>query len=474
MSRCAYKCPAALLLRFRERGRDFLEHGEVLVNVHLGVLNGNGPLFIPPIRLSQHAAIDHAEPIVAPEIDIDLGPVAIVLNFLWIKHQRAIDAAPGDVSLQAGFLDDVAIAFGKSFAELADVRIIFARQDFAESGEPCSHGHAVRVVRAAVEDFVLRDQIHHRAARSECSKRQTTADGFGQAEHRRLHAEEVARASPSELGAGLHFVKNQQRTVLGANITQSLQESGLRQTQSDVHEDGLENDGGDLAGILLEAIFDALQIVEAGDDNIVERSFRHAPAAGNGVGSVRIAVVFRLGFHADERGVMQSVVRAFELQNLVAARSGARNAAGVHGDFRAAGTEADHVHRIALANFFRKLPFLLMRHAEGGSFVELLLDGLYYGGLAMSGHQRTEAEVVVDVFVAVEVVNAATFAILHKKWIVLVMAIVAGNAEGDALANRATRIVAELLLRTRSRASERVVRVADLGPASRGRSLTRP
>src|SRR5229473_1981777 len=49
--------------------------------------NRDGPLFIPPIGLSEHAAIDHAEPVVAPEIDIDLGPIAIVLDFLRIKHQ---------------------------------------------------------------------------------------------------------------------------------------------------------------------------------------------------------------------------------------------------------------------------------------------------------------------------------------------------------------------------------------------------
>src|SRR5260370_11794539 len=174
-------------------------------------------------------------------------------------------------------------------------------------------------------------------------------------------------------------------------------------------------------------------MVDAGEDNIVERSFRPAPAAGNGVGSVRIAVVFDLGLDADERGVMQSVVRAFKLQDFVATGGGARDAASVHGDFRAAGAEAHHIHRIALANFFGKFPFLLVRHAESGSFMKLLLDGLYYGGMAMPSHQRAEAQVVVDVFVAVEVVNAATFAILHKKWIGLVMAIVAGNAEGDAL-----------------------------------------
>src|SRR5258706_2917273 len=156
---------AAFVLSLCKRRCNFLKHSEVLVDVGCGVLNGDGPLFIPPVGLSQHAAIDHGEPVVAPEIDIDVGPVAIVLNFLRIKHQRAIDAGAGTVSLQAGFLDDVAIALGKSFAELADVRIIFARQDFAESGEARGHGHAVRVVCAAVEDFVLGDQIHYGAAR---------------------------------------------------------------------------------------------------------------------------------------------------------------------------------------------------------------------------------------------------------------------------------------------------------------------
>src|SRR6266851_2957873 len=209
---------AAFVLSLCKRRCNFLKHSEVLVNVGCGMLNRDGPLFIPPIGLGEDATVDHGEPVMAPEIDINLGPVAIVLNFLWIKHQRAIDAGTGDVSLQAGFLDDVAIAFGKSFAELADVRIIFARQDFAKSGEAGGHGHTVRVVGAAVEDFVLRDQIHYRAARSECSKRQTATDGLGQADHIRLYAEEVARAAPSELGTGFHFVENQQRTVLGANI----------------------------------------------------------------------------------------------------------------------------------------------------------------------------------------------------------------------------------------------------------------
>ena len=72
---------ATLLLR-AALGRDFFEHGEMLVNVRFGVLHGDRPLFIPPVGLREHAAIDHAEPIVAPEVDVNFGPVAIVADFL--------------------------------------------------------------------------------------------------------------------------------------------------------------------------------------------------------------------------------------------------------------------------------------------------------------------------------------------------------------------------------------------------------
>ena len=40
----------ALLLRFRQRGGDVVERGQVLVDVRLGVLDGDRPLLIPPIR----------------------------------------------------------------------------------------------------------------------------------------------------------------------------------------------------------------------------------------------------------------------------------------------------------------------------------------------------------------------------------------------------------------------------------------
>ena len=165
------------------------------------------------------------------------------------------------------------------------MRVSFAREHFAERRETRGHRDAVGVVRSAVKDFVLRDQVHHRAARSEGTQRQTTTDGFGQADHVRLHAKKFAGAAPSKLRSGFDLVEDQQCAVFGANVPQALQESGLRHAQANVHQDGFENDRGNLAGIFTEPPLDAAEIVETRDDDIGEGSFWNAPPPGTELGA---------------------------------------------------------------------------------------------------------------------------------------------------------------------------------------------
>ena len=112
----------ALLLRLCECGCDIVERGEVLVDVGFGVLNGNRPLLVPPVRLRHHAAIDHAEPVVPPQIDVDGQPVAVVANLLRVEHESAIRPCARDVCLQADFRDDLAypsVSFLLSFSTCA-------------------------------------------------------------------------------------------------------------------------------------------------------------------------------------------------------------------------------------------------------------------------------------------------------------------------------------------------------------------
>ena len=123
-----------LLLCGRKRRRYVFETSQMLLNICLRVLDRNGPLLIPPVVLRHHAAIDHTEPVLSPEIDINRDPVALIANFLWADHQSAIGTRLLDVPLQPGFRDNFAITSDEHFAQLLDMRIVFPCQNVAERG----------------------------------------------------------------------------------------------------------------------------------------------------------------------------------------------------------------------------------------------------------------------------------------------------------------------------------------------------
>ena len=74
-----------------------------------------------------------------------------------------------------------------------------------------------------------------------------------------------------------------------------------------------------------------------------------------------------LRFHTDGDGIVAAVIAAFHLDDLAAAGGGARQAQGVHGDFRTAVAEADHIHRVARADFVGQFQFHAVRHPEEGA-----------------------------------------------------------------------------------------------------------
>ncbi len=122
-----------------------------------------------------------------------------------------------------------------------------------------------------MKNLVLRDQVHHGRVGAERSQRQSAADRLRQADHVGRDAEVFRRAAPAKLGARLHFVEDQQRAVFGGNVAQPFEEARLRHAQSDVHQDGFENDRRNLAGMLLEAALDGCKIIEGRDDDVGDR-----------------------------------------------------------------------------------------------------------------------------------------------------------------------------------------------------------
>ncbi len=126
---------------------------------------------------------------------------------------------------------------------------------------------------------------------------------------------------------------------------------------------------------------------------------------------------------------MQAVVGAFEFDDLVASGGGAGQANRVHRDFGTAIAEAAHLHREAGTDFFREFPLHVVGHAKHSPGREALLDGLHHGGMAVSSHKSAEGQVVVDIFVAIEVAELAAAGLFHEDRPGIIGAIVAGDAE---------------------------------------------
>src|SRR5438270_2583815 len=166
----------AFLLRLRQGSCDVRKRRQVLVDIRFRVLHGNRPLLVPPVRLRHHATVDHAEPVVTPEINVDRFPVAIIANLLRIEHQRSVGSSLCNVSLQANFRDRAAIAVRQFFAELINFGVVLTRQNFAKGCQPRGHRDRVRVIGSTVEDLMLRDQVHHRLAGAKRCQRQASAD----------------------------------------------------------------------------------------------------------------------------------------------------------------------------------------------------------------------------------------------------------------------------------------------------------
>ncbi len=240
---------AAFLLRLCRAGRDFLENGEMLGNIGLGVLHGDSPLLVPPIRLRQHAAIDHGEPVVPPQDPRQSWSSRDNCEFPSDRASARRLRPRSRRRLQPGLLDDRAIAFGKFLAQLLDMRIVFSRQNFTERRQPRGHGDAVGVVRAAVEDFVLRIRsITARFAPNAASGSPPPMDfarqmmsGFTP---KYSLAPPQASFAPvftsSKISSAPFFV---------ADIAQALEKTGLWHAQPHVHQDGLKDDRRDLPGM---------------------------------------------------------------------------------------------------------------------------------------------------------------------------------------------------------------------------------
>src|SRR5215472_8913923 len=130
---------------------------------------------------------------------------------------------------------------------------------------------------------------------------------------------------------------------------------------------------------------------------------------------------------------MEPVVTALHLDNAVSARRRSSQTHRVHRAFSPAITEAHHLHWKSFADFFCKLPFHIMRHAEHRARAEFLLHRAHHGRMTMPCHEGSETKVEINVFITVDIVNVAALTIASKNRIGIVCPVVAGYAERQTL-----------------------------------------
>ena len=241
------------------------------------------------------------------------------------------------------------------------------REHFPEHRESRGHGNGVRVVRAAVENFMLRDETHHFPRGRECSQREAAADRFCQTNDIRLNSEIFASPTAGQLRSGFNFIENQQSAILSGNFAQRLVIAFVRHQDPDIHHDRLDDDRRDFARILCKEALDAGHIVELRNQSVLQRSFRYALAARHGIREVCVTYFLGFRFYRDENGIVQSVIAALHLDDAVASGGRARQAHGMHGAFRSTVAEPHHLHRKSFADFFGQFPFEIVRHSEHGS-----------------------------------------------------------------------------------------------------------
>ena len=215
-----------------------------------------------------------------------------------------------------------------------------------------------------------------------------------------------------EAEAGLDLIEDQQDAELLGQRPHRLVEAGLGHDPLGVAEDGLDDDRGDLLAALLEQRPERLDLVVAGRDDRVGHGVRDASAPGQAdrrVGVAELGHVVRRD--ADQGVVVDAVVLALELHDLVAAGIGARDAHGVHrglgpGDghprlVHPAGQLLDQLHRPDL---------VLGREREADPAAHPLVDVVVDPIVTVAEDDRAVAHPQVDVLVPIEVPDHAALA----------------------------------------------------------------
>ncbi len=228
----------------------------------------------------------------------------------------------------------------------------------------------------------------------------------------RRDPEVLGRAAAGEAEAGLDLVEDEEDPELLGQRAHRLVEARLGQDPLGVAEDRLDDDRRDLLAALLEQAAEPLDVVVAGRDDRVGDGVRDPAAPGQPDRRVGVAELGHVvGRDADQRVVVDAVVLALELHDLVATGEGPRDAHRVHRRLGARDRHPDLVDPAGqLLDELHGLDLVLRGEREADALAHPLVDVIVDPLVVVAEDDRAVAHPQVDVLVAVDVPDATALA----------------------------------------------------------------
>ena len=189
----------------------------------------------------------------------------------------------------------------------------------------------------------------------------------------------------------------------------ALEKTGLREIETGVGRNRLEDDGGDLAWIVSEYSAHGLEVVERKRDREAGKFLRDAGTVGLSVGKSAAARV-------DEERIDMPMIAAFKFDDLVAPGEAARQSNARHGRF---GPAVDHPdlfnRRNPATDQFRHLDLERIWNSKadgaGGGFAH----GIDYDRRGMPEDRRSPRADIVDVFLSIDVPDVGPSGAIDEK-----------------------------------------------------------
>ena len=242
-----------------------------------------------------------------------------------------------------------------------------------------------------------RDELHDLSAAAIRADGEPASDHLAERRQVRRDPVQALRAARMNAEAGHDLVEHEERSLAAGDAAEAFEETVLRQHETHVPRDRLDDDGRDLVRERCEELLDVVEVVVVRRERVGHRLGRH---------SRRVREPERDDARAglDEEVVGVPVVAARELHDLRPLRERSREPQRTHRRLGAGVDEADQLDaRHRLLDEPRQLDLERARRAVARALADGLLERRNDARMGVAEDERAPREDVVDVPVPVDV-----------------------------------------------------------------------